>query len=179
MKYFYVGATPEVERPAVQAVRDRVAAEFGLPVAELRLPDVESTFDAERKQYRSTHVLEMLARRCPADAVKLLALTERDLFVPVLTFVFGQAQLGGRIAVVSLARLRQEFYGLAPNEDVLLDRAVKEALHESGHTFGLVHCADRGCAMSLATNIRQIDGKQAAWCAACAAHLRRARGVKP
>jgi archaemetzincin len=91
----------------------------------------------------------------------LLAVTDRDLFVPVLTFVFGQAQLGGRSAVVSLARLRQEFYGLAAQSRVLLERAAKEALHETGHMFGLVHCADRSCAMSLATNVRQIDLKQA------------------
>ncbi|HWC96527.1 MAG TPA: archaemetzincin family Zn-dependent metalloprotease [Candidatus Sulfopaludibacter sp.] len=177
MKYFYVGATPEVERQALDAVRDRLAAEYSLPVREIRLPGVEFAFDAERKQYRSTDVLEMLGRHCPADGAKLLAVTERDLFVPVLTFVFGQAQLGGRLAVVSLARLRQEFYGLSPNGDALMERAVKEALHESGHTFGLVHCADRSCAMSLATNIRHIDGKQAAWCAACSALLRRAQGV--
>ncbi|MGP8246885.1 MAG: hypothetical protein ACLQVN_20500 [Bryobacteraceae bacterium] len=177
MKYFYVGATPEVERVAFEAVRDRMAAECGAPVQELLLPGVEFAFDAGRGQFRSTDVLEMLVRQCPADALKLLAITERDLFVPVLTFVFGQAQLGGRVAVVSLARLRQEFYGLAPNPGVLLERAAKEALHETGHTFGLVHCADRSCAMSLATNVRHIDEKRAAWCAACAAQLQRARGA--
>ena len=177
MKYFYVGATPEVERRVFDSVRDRMASEYSAPVKELRLPDVEFAYDGGRKQYRSMDVLEMLARHCPADALKLLAVTERDLFVPVLTFVFGQAQLGGRIAVVSLARLRQEYYGLAPNAEVLVERAAKEALHESGHTFGLVHCTDQSCAMSLATNVRHIDGKRAAWCGACAAQLRRAQGV--
>jgi archaemetzincin len=81
--------------------------------------------------------------------------------------------LGGRVAVVSLARLRQEFHGLPGNPHVLVQRALKEALHETGHTFGLVHCADGGCAMSLSTNIRQIDLKRAAFCAACAARLRK------
>jgi archaemetzincin len=121
----------------------------------------------------------MLLQRCPEDASKLLAVTERDLFIPVLTFVFGQAQLGGRVGVVSFARLRQEFYGLAPNREVFLERAHKEALHETGHLFGLVHCADRRCAMSLATTVRQIDGKQDAFCAACARALGRSnpRGV--
>lgn len=177
MKYFYVGATPEVERLAFEAVRDRMVADSGAPVKEIVLPGVEFAFDPGRRQFRSTDVLEMLVRHCPADALKLLAITERDLFVPVLTFVFGQAQLAGRVAVVSLARLRQEFYGLAPNAEVFLERAAKEALHETGHTFGLVHCADRSCAMSLATNVRHIDEKQAAWCAACAAQLQRARGI--
>ena len=108
----------------------------------------------------------------------MLAVTDRDLFIPVLTFVYGHAQLGGRVAVVSLARLRQEFYGMAPNHELLLERAAKEALHESGHTFGLVHCADRSCAMSLATNIRQIDDRQAAFLHAVRARPTKAKGVE-
>jgi archaemetzincin len=81
--------------------------------------------------------------------------------------VFGQAQLNGTAAVISLARLRQEFYGMPPNPALLAARARKEALHECGHMLGLVHCADRGCVMSLATGIRALDGKGAAFCAAC------------
>ena len=175
MKYFYVGATPEVDAEALAAVRERVLAEFGTPVRELALPDVDFAFDPKRKQYGSIPVLEMLARVSPADALKLLAVTERDLFIPVLTFVFGHAQLGGRLGVVSLARLRQEFYGLEPNREVFLERTYKEVLHEAGHTFGLVHCSDRSCAMSLATNVRHIDLKRAAFCGSCAALLARKR----
>jgi archaemetzincin len=173
MKYLYAGATPEVERAAFAAVCGQVAQEFGAEPREIALPGVEFAFDAGRGQYASIAVMEMLARECPADALKLLAVTERDLFIPVLTFVFGHAQLGGRIAVISLARLRQEFYGLAPDRDIFLQRAFKEALHETGHMFGLVHCADAACAMSLATNVRHIDRKHAAFCAPCKAHLAR------
>ena len=173
MKYLYVGATPEVEREAYGAVRDRVESEFGVAVREMEIGAVDFAYDRERGQYGSIAVLEMLARVCPADAVKLLAVTERDLYIPVLTFVFGQAQLSGRVAVISLARLRQEFYGLAPNREIFLERASKEALHETGHTFGLVHCADRHCAMSLSTNVRQIDSKRCEFCAPCEARLRR------
>jgi archaemetzincin len=179
MRFLYVGATPEVERVPFQAVRDRLAAEFGVPVRELALPPIDFAFDATRRQYGSAGVLEMLMRICPGDARKLLALTERDLFIPVLTFVYGHAQLGGRVAAISLARLRQEFYGLPPNREVFLERAHKEALHETGHTFGLVHCADRQCAMSLSTNIHQIDAKRAAYCAACAARLGVPPGMPP
>jgi archaemetzincin len=177
MKYFYAAATPEVERPAFEAVRGVLAAAYGVEVKEAALPAIDFAYDAGRRQYRSLDVLEMAARECPADALKLLAITERDLFVPVLTFVFGQAQLGGRVAIISLARLRQEFYGLPPDAEVFLDRAAKEALHETGHTFGLVHCADRTCAMSLATGVRHIDEKRAEWCAPCTARLRRTQGA--
>jgi archaemetzincin len=175
MRYLYVGAAPEVDREALTAVRERMGVEFGAPVRELELPPIEFAFDPARGQYGSIPVLEMLVGLCPADALKLLAVTERDLFIPVLTFVYGHAQLGGKVAVISLARLRQEFYGLAPNREVFLERVHKEALHEVGHTFGLVHCADRSCSMALGTNIRQIDGKRAAFCAACEARLRRPR----
>jgi archaemetzincin len=173
MKYFYVGATPEVDREALTQIRERVVSEFGAPVREIELPELEFAFDAVRGQYGSIPVLEMLVRLCPGDAFKLLGLTERDLFIPVLTFVFGQAQLGGRAAVVSMARLRQEFYGLEPNREVFLERAHKEVLHECGHLFGLVHCPDGNCAMSLATGVRQIDFKRAAFCAGCAARIER------
>jgi archaemetzincin len=173
MKYLYVGATGEVDRVALAAIADRVSREFGAPLRQIGLPDMEFAFDAVRNQYGSIPVMEMLARLCPGDALKLLAVTERDLFIPVLTFVYGQAQLGGSVGVISLARLRQEFYGLPGDRGVLLQRAYKEALHESGHMFGLVHCANGNCAMSLATNIRQIDGKQDSFCGSCAARLRR------
>lgn len=173
MNHLCVGASAETDGEACQAIEELLSAEFGLPVREMKLPRVDFAFDARRKQYGSIPVLEMLSRLCPADAAKLVGVTECDLFIPVLTFVFGHAQLGGRVAVVSLARLRQEFYGLQPNRDVFLDRARKEALHETGHTFGLVHCADRSCAMSLSTHVQQIDQKRAAFCMVCARQLSR------
>ncbi|HEY9140665.1 MAG TPA: archaemetzincin [Bryobacteraceae bacterium] len=173
MKYFYVGATPDVDREALTVIRERAVSEFEAPVREIELPGLEFAYDAVRGQYGSIPVLEMLVRLCPGDALKLLGLTERDLFIPVLTFVFGHAQLGGRAAVVSLARLHQEFYGLEPNREVFLERAQKEALHECGHMFGLVHCPDGNCAMSLASGVRQIDFKRAAFCARCAARIER------
>jgi archaemetzincin len=173
MKYFYLGATPEVDREALTAIGERVAMEFGAPVREIELPDLDFAYHAGRGQYASIAVLEMLVAMCPGDAFKLLAVTERDLSIPVLTFVFGHAQLGGRAGVVSLARLRQEFYGLEPDTQVFLERAQKEVLHEAGHLFGLVHCHDGGCAMSLATGVRQIDSKRAEFCARCAARIER------
>ncbi len=175
MKYLYVGAMAEADGEAMAAVRERVAAEFAFPVKEIPLPSVDFAYDPGRDQYASIAALELLLRECPPDAAKLLAVTERDLFIPVLTFVYGQAQLGGRVAVVSLARLRQEYYGLAPNREVFLQRAVKEALHEAGHTFSLAHCAERTCVMSLATNIRQIDAKGMGFCGSCARRLRAGR----
>jgi archaemetzincin len=97
--------------------------------------------------------------------------TEADLAIPTLTFVFGQAQLDGQVAVLSLARLRQEFYGLPSDETLLRERVTKEVLHELGHTFGLTHCAESKCVMSLATHIGLVDNKEERYCTHCGAHL--------
>lgn len=177
MKYLYVAASPEVPPEDHRMVSGRLMGEFDFPVREIEIPAIDFALDAGRRQYSSVAVLEMALRLVPEDAGKLLAVTDRDLFVPVLTFLFGQAQLGGRVGILSLARLRQEFYGFAPNRELFVERAAKEALHETGHMFGLVHCSDRSCAMSLATNIRQIDMKQAGFCAPCRARLAKTKGV--
>jgi archaemetzincin len=176
VRYFYVGATSDVAPDDAVIVAARAEAVFGGPVRQLNLGSVEFAFDAARGQYASIPILEMLLRCCPDDGYKLLAVTGRDLFIPVLTFVFGHAQLGGRAGVVSLARLRQEFYGLPPDDAIFRQRTEKEVLHEGGHMFGLVHCAERRCAMSLATSVRQIDMKDNAFCPPCAARLRKHMG---
>ena len=176
MNYLYVGATPGTNPDALRVVEDCLLHVFGVQVRKMALPEADFAFDTQRRQYASTAVLEMLNRLRPRDARKLIGITEGDLYIPVLTFVFGHAQLGGRAAVVSLARLRQEFYGLEPNREVFLERVRKEALHEAGHLFGLVHCADPDCAMSLSTGVQQIDRKRAGFCVSCAAQLRK-RGI--
>jgi archaemetzincin len=124
-------------------------------------------YDAARKQYSSTLVLRDSIARLPSAAAKLLVLTEADIFIPMLSFVYGQAQLSGPVAVVSFARLRQEFYSLPPNQPLFLLRVRKEALHEIGHTFGLTHCHDALCTMTLSTNVQQLDFKRAAFCGDC------------
>jgi archaemetzincin len=147
-------------------------AQFDLPVRILDpLPEPAGAYDAGRRQYNSALILRSLAETCPADAWRLLAITECDLFIPMLSFVFGQAQLGGRVALVSMARLRQEFYGLPPVQSILAGRARKEALHELGHTFGLVHCAERKCPMSLSTGVAQVDGKGHTYCQSCISEI--------
>ena len=124
--------------------------------------------DPVRKQYNSNLILKRLRRMRPPTALKLLAVTDLDLFMPIFSFVFGEAQFGGRCAVMSTFRLQ----GL-PDGQVqrrcppLLDRMEKEAVHELGHTFGLKHCADPDCVMSYSKGVACADRKFAVFCRAC------------
>lgn len=161
--------------PSVMDWLETAAAEW-FPFPVRRLPALaipEGAYDPARRQYRSVEVMKALLRNAPPDTVRLLGVTEVDLAIPMLTFLFGQAQLDGTTAVVSLCRLRQEFYGLPADEGLLQERAVKEMLHELGHTFGLTHCTERRCTMSLSTHIDLVDAKSERYCARCGAHLAR------
>jgi len=168
----YVVAIGSVPAQALEWIENATADWFPLPIR--RPPAVaipEGAYDAKRGQYQSVEFLKMLADRAPRDAERVLGVTDVDLAIPMLSFLFGQAQFDGPIAVVSLCRLHQEFYGLPAQQDLLRERTVKEVLHELGHTFGLTHCSDSKCAMSLATHIELVDAKAEQYCARCGTQL--------
>jgi archaemetzincin len=168
----YLVTIGSVPANALDWIEDTTAEWFPLPTR--RLPPLSippSAYDAKRGQYQSVEMMKMLAQQAPRDASRVLGVTDVDLAIPMLSFLFGQAQFDGPIAVVSLRRLHQEFYGLPPQESLLRERTVKEVLHELGHTFGLAHCSDSTCAMSLATHIELVDAKAEQYCARCGTQL--------
>ncbi|MBZ5537475.1 MAG: archaemetzincin [Acidobacteriia bacterium] len=173
MTFLYLAPQGAVDDEVLTIIETCLWANFGYEIRQLgSSAEPEYAFDLRRRQYSSTLILRQLVVKCPPDAARILAVTEKDLFIPMLSFIFGQAQLNGTVAIISLARLRQEFYGLPSNRMLLLARVVKEALHEMGHTFGLIHCPERTCPMSLSTNIHQVDTKGSEFCAGCRALLR-------
>ena len=111
-------------------------------------------------------MLERLTRDY-ATGFRILGVTGHDLFVPVLSFVFGEAQVSGLCAVVSTHRLREEIYGLPADPAILLDRLTKEAVHELGHTFGLRHCDDWTCVMASTNSVERLDIRTASFCERC------------
>ena len=128
--------------------------------------DLSFALDEGRQQYYSTAIIQRLERKVDPDA-RVLGVTASDLYVPVLTFVFGEAQLDGNCAVVSTARLKEEFYGMPRRQDLLRKRLLKEAVHELGHTFGLRHCPDWRCVMTSSHAVERLDVKGAEFCRAC------------
>jgi len=155
--------------------------------------DPELAFDSARGQYNSRLLLAQLLREDPAGqgsaeagasetaagpvrpAHRILGIANVDLFIAVLTFVFGEAQLDDRAAVVSAYRLDNQLYGLPADPHLLFERLSKESIHELGHTFGLLHCTDDHCVMASSTYVEEIDLKGEWFCDDCRAILR-ARG---
>ena len=129
--------------------------------------DLKFAHNAARGQYHSTAILEGLQATCSNGKSRLLGVTAVDLFVPIFTFVFGEAQLEGNCAVASLYRLSEEHYGLPADEGKLRERLVKEAVHELGHTFGLRHCEDWQCVMASSHSVEMVDVKTAEFCGEC------------
>ncbi len=119
----------------------------------------------ERGQLEGTTVLQSLSAREPEEGDALLGVIDEDLFVADLNFIFGLAY--GSRAIISLKRLRQEFYGLSSNPDLFRKRALKEAVHELGHVFGLPHCPDRRCVMHFSNSIDDTDLKGWRYCGRC------------
>ena len=172
MKTLYIAAVGSVASPVLDWIENAAAEWFAFPIRRLPpLPIPEQAFDARRGQYQSVDILKSLTQAAPPDTARILGVTEVDLAIPMLNFLFGQAQLEGAVAVISLCRLRQEYYGLPPDGKLLRERTVKEALHELGHTFGLTHCREPKCAMSLATHIGLVDQKAERYCARCGTYL--------
>ncbi len=149
-----------------------ISSEYRMPCELLGAePAPAFSFNVTRQQYCSTEILAAVARRCTPDGGRLLAVTPVDLYIPILTFVFGEAQLHGNAAVVSYHRLRQEFYGLPADEKNLRDRLLKESVHELGHTLTLPHCDDYECVMAPSHAVEWIDLKTHRFCPMCSTNV--------
>lgn len=132
---------------------------------------LDRAFDPSRQQYNSTALLAQLVRSFSASQDKYVAIVAVDLHIPILTFVFGEAQLAGIAAVVSTHRLVNQFYGLPRDDLVMLERLGKEVVHELGHTFGLYHCHHFECVMRSSTYVEEIDLKRNWLCPDCQTRL--------
>lgn len=141
-------------------------------IEDAAILDPTPAYDIARNQYLSNRLLLSLLQRYPAYDGKILGITELDLFAPVLTYVFGEAQLDGTAAVISGYRLNDKIYGLPPNQKLLEQRLLKEAVHELGHTFGLIHCQDFDCVMHTSTAVEELDLKNHDFCPVCSIKLR-------
>lgn len=158
-----------VERSLLTPLANPIAVTFRceVEVAQAIFLDGSFALNVSRNQYGSTPLISALLEKFGDFNGKILGVTSGDLFVPVLTYIFGEAQLDGKVAVVSSHRLREEYYGLPSDSDLLRQRLIKEAIHELGHAFGLLHCDNYLCVMHSSTGVEEIDVKTERLCTEC------------
>ncbi|MCX6306833.1 MAG: archaemetzincin family Zn-dependent metalloprotease [Bacteroidetes bacterium] len=156
------------EKTFLEQIADAVAGEFhcGLNLKEGHI-DLSEFYDAGRRQYNGNSLLKYVDMIQIPEAGKTLGLFNVDLFIPILTYIFGQAFLGGRTGIASLYRLSNDRYGIIGDDGFLLDRFTKEVIHELGHTFGLIHCNQPTCVMRSSTYVEDIDQKDRHFCLKC------------
>jgi archaemetzincin len=143
------------------------AFQQSVSIEESKYIDPAFAFDSYRNQFNSTALLSALLEQYSSYQGKIIGITTVDLFVPVLTYVFGEAQLDGKVAVLSSFRLREELFGLDPNPELEHIRLVKETIHELGHTYGLIHCHMPECVMHASTSAEEVDVKGKNFCREC------------
>lgn len=159
-----------VDRGLLDSVVKGLMHEFNVPCSVAAASvDPAHTFHPERGQYHSTELLDRLSAL--QLSVRLLGVASVDLYIPILTFVFGEAHVDGDCAVISYHRLKQDFYGLPADEAMTATRLVKEAIHEIGHTYGLGHCDDYECVMAASHAVEWLDLKGQSMCDACRSQI--------
>jgi len=119
----------------------------------------ESVYNSRRQQYHSSYLIGYLKKVLGKNIDLTLGVIDKDLYVPQLNFVFGEAELNGNVAVISLIRLKQEFYDFPENKNIFYQRAVKEAVHEIGHVLGFHHCTNPKCVMFFSNSLSDTDRK--------------------
>ena len=168
MSYIDIIPIGEVEETLLLFLKQSIFQTFKIQTRiRNRRFTLSSVYDPVRNQYNSSGLLLELINDPPPETLRILGVTELDLFIPIFTFLFGEAQLNGIGALVSTHRLHNQFYGIPENKELLRNRLLKEGIHELGHTFGLIHCFALNCVMKSSTYVEDIDQKSAHFCSSC------------
>ena len=177
MSYVYISLIEPAGNRDLEGLRDEIRKVFGAETRVIKSKiDISSAYDPIRSQYDASVLLLRLLEEQPPDLCAILGITEADLFVSIFEFLFGMAQLNGAGAILSTYRLKNELYGLPPDRILFAQRLIKEALHELGHTFGLVHCFNPQCVMNPSTYVEQIDAKSKELCRQCRTSMNEKKG---
>jgi archaemetzincin len=158
----------------IASLKDGLQQELAAEVIQSgEMPVPANAYSARRRQYLAETFIPLLAPPRPSQGDLALGITAVDLYVPGLNFVFGLADSRQRCAVISLARLNPESYGLPPDPKLFQERALKEAVHELGHLLGLGHCRNPACIMFFSNSLADTDRKGPGFCPECRRRLGR------
>ncbi|HDM78285.1 MAG TPA: zinc metallopeptidase [Deltaproteobacteria bacterium] len=169
-----VGIVPigEVKQVVLKILAANIQAVFNIPVDILNgRKSLKKFFNPNRNQYNAITILDHMERRWKQPHKRILAVVSVDLFIPILTYVFGEAQINGKMAVVSTYRLNRRTGGGNVSLERFYERVAKVGIHELAHTFGLVHCKENHCVMRASYSLRDLDYYPLYFCDYCQSML--------
>lgn len=151
------------------AVSDQMPLQCRITEPE-EIPD--EAFNLKRNQFISDVILKHLRDKYAGPGCRVLGVVEDDLYTANMNFIFGQADVVSAVALISLARLMPHIDSLKGAEGIVFRRALIEAIHELGHTYGLKHCSNPECVMFFSNSLRDTDMKTRKFCARCMHQIR-------
>jgi archaemetzincin len=159
----------DVPESILKKVRDELKITFRMIGDIAKVEDMPiSILNRYRNQYLSNQLLDFLEKN---HGGRILGIIKEDLYTEGLNFIFGQAKLKGRVAIVSICRLDSSFWHQPKDDELLELRIVKETIHEVGHLLGLEHCNRRGCVMNFSNTVGEVDKKTKYLCDMCKLQL--------
>jgi archaemetzincin len=143
------------------------------------IPIIDFPYNPISKQYDASYIFEVLDKNIKnKNQFRTLGVIDEDIYADTLNFIFGRAKYPKNefykyhgIALISVARLKENFYRRSPNESLFELRVLKEAIHELGHTFGLPHCHNH-CIMRFSNHLKDTDDKPYKYCDTCEKKVR-------
>lgn len=167
------------EKDIIANITEDIIRKYRFPVEfNMCSLDLSDFYNPGRRQYDANMIMNGIDNNIPDDFIRTIGLLRVDLYIPILTYIFGQAGLNGKTAIASLYRLRNELYGLKPDHELLISRFGKVVIHELGHTFGLIHCQNPVCIMRSSTYVEDIDQKGKDFCHSCRQKLNDSLGAE-
>lgn len=156
----------------LEEIRVVVERELEVPAKVIKSQfDITNFYDELRRQYDGNKILSEVVKYTTGSRARVIALFDVDIFIPILTFIFGQANFKGQTGIASSYRLQNELYGLERNDKLMMERFIKIIIHELGHSYGLKHCFVPGCVMRSSTYVENIDQKERRFCHGCKEEL--------
>ena len=167
----------QIDSYILEILKQSLEQTFDCPVEiKAQISSLDYAYDEKRKQYQAPRMLATLRSSSMEPGDRCLGIVDVDLYSPGLNFIFGEADISSGVAIISLYRLRQERYGLPQDEGLFQDRAIKEAVHELGHTYHLSHCQDVKCVMHFSNSLADTDIKGVSFCQKCQQRLKENKG---
>ncbi|MDA8213998.1 MAG: archaemetzincin family Zn-dependent metalloprotease [Nitrospiraceae bacterium] len=160
----------EVDGGIMMEVATQVSMVFGITATVNEMQRYhESAYNHQRGQYSAESFLKFLD--APKEgSIRVLGITDVDLYIPDLNYVFGLADESRDVSLISISRFKK-------GNGKVVERAVKTAVHELGHTYGLVHCHDNKCVMYFSYNLSDTDYKGKEFCIKCQETLDKSKNL--